>query len=350
MPVEQPSPGPDRRAPVGLVAGLPAGSFAFVMATGIVSIAAALLGHAEIAMALLAVNGVAFALLWVLTGLRLIRHPAAVLSDFRDHRKGTGFLTIVAGTNVLGDQVSVLTPHQHLAAALWIAGCVLWAVLVYGFIALAATRAEKPPLAARLNGSWLLAVVATQSSAILGVQVAGLFPSPEHVVFASLALFLLGGLLYLVIITLIFYRWLFEPLTPAEFGPSYWINMGAAAIAALAGARLAVAVGAWPMLADMRGYVIGETMFFWSVASWWIPLLAGLMVWRRLVGGIRLTYELEYWAMVFPLGMYTAASFSFAQAIGAEFLLAVPRFFLWVAVAAWCIVFVGMARRLLGRR
>jgi tellurite resistance protein TehA-like permease len=126
--------------------------------------------------------------------------------------------------------------------------------------------------------------------------------------------------------------------------------MGAAAIAALAGARLAIAVGPFAMLAGMRGYILGETMFFWSVASWWIPLLTGLTAWRRLAGGIPLAYDFGYWAMVFPLGMYTAASFSFAQALGADFLLAVPRVFLWLAVAAWCVVFIGMIRHLLRRR
>jgi tellurite resistance protein TehA-like permease len=350
MPFEQPSARADRRSMAALAAGLPGGSFAFVMATGIVSIAAALLGHAGIATALLALNAAAFVALWALTGLRCLHDSASVLAEFCDHRKGPGFLTMVAGTNVLGDQVSLLTSQQHLAAALWLAGAALWALLVWGFVAAATTRAEKPSLANGIDGTWLLAVVATQSSAILGVQVAGLFPAPEHVVFVCLALFLLGGLLYLVIITLILHRWLFAPVTHADFTPSYWINMGAAAIATLAGARLVIAVGPFAMLAGMRGYILGETMFFWSVASWWIPLLAGLTAWRRLAGGIPLTYDFGYWAMVFPLGMYTAASFSFAQALGADFLLAVPRVFLWVAVAAWCVVFVGMLRDLLRRR
>jgi len=51
--------------------------------------------------------------------------------------------------------------------------------------------------------------------------------------------------------------------------------------------------------------------------------------------------------MVFPLGMYTAATWTFAQAIGAEFLVVVPQVFLWIAIVAWCMTFFGMMRHLL---
>ena len=45
--------------------------------------------------------------------------------------------------------------------------------------------------------------------------------------------------------------------------------------------------------------------------------------------------------------MYTAATWTFAQAIGAEFLTVVPRVFLWIAIVAWCMTFFGMMRYLL---
>jgi tellurite resistance protein TehA-like permease len=348
MPAKPSCDKPDRRAMVRFVRDLPSGSFAFVMATGIVSIAAELLGFGRIASLLLGLNAAGFLALWVLTFLRLIYFPSAVIADLRDHRRGPAFLTVVAGTNVLGDQISLLTSHQDIATALWLLGCALWVGLVYCFFAAATIRATKPPLTAGLDGTWLLIVVAPQSSAILGAQIAGGFSSPEIVIFASFSLYLLGGAFYLVIITFILYRWIFEPMAPEQLTPSYWINMGAAAITTLAGARLSSAVVSDPVLAVTRGYIIGETLFFWSIASWWIPLLAGLMVWRHLIGRVRLIYQFDYWSLVFPLGMYAAATSTFARAIGAEFLIFVPRFFFWAAIAAWCLTFFGMMRRLAG--
>ena len=305
-----------------------------------------MLGFGRSASLLLGVNSAGFLALWILTFLRLVYFPSAAIADLRDHRRGPAFLTVVAGTNVLGDQISLLTSYQNIAVTLWLLGCALWVGLVYFFFAAATTRATKPPLATGLDGTWLLIVVAPQSSAILGAQIAGGFSSPGIVIFASLALYLLGAAFYLMIITLILYRWVFEPMAPEQLTPSYWINMGAAAITTLAGARLSLAVASDPVLTVTRGYIIGETLFFWSIASWWIPLLAGLMAWRHLIGQVRLVYQFDYWSLVFPLGMYAAATLTLARATGAEFLTFVPRFFFWAALAAWCLTFFGMMRQL----
>src|SRR5436309_3004245 len=58
-----------------------AGYFALVMATGIVSIAAALLDMPAVAWALFALNNGFYLILWVLTLARLALYPAAVVAD-----------------------------------------------------------------------------------------------------------------------------------------------------------------------------------------------------------------------------------------------------------------------------
>ena len=45
-------------------------------------------------------------------------------------------------------------------------------------------------------------------------------------------------MLYLWLITLIFYRCIFLPMSASELTPAYWIDMGAMSIATLAGASL----------------------------------------------------------------------------------------------------------------
>ena len=54
--------------------------------------------------------------------------------------------------------------------------------------------------------------------------------------FLSLVLYLVGFLLYIILITIIIYRLSFFPLNAEEFTPTYWIDMGAAAISTVAGA------------------------------------------------------------------------------------------------------------------
>jgi tellurite resistance protein TehA-like permease len=335
-----------RSAFAGLVFDLSGGSFAFVMATGIVSIAAMRLGHGEVAAALFAVNLVAFPLLCVLMLVRLVQHPAAVLSELRNHRTGAGFLTAVAATSIVGNQFVLFASNREIAAALWPASLALWVGLIYAFFVAMTIKPVKPPLATGLDGAWLLTVVATEALAVLATHVASVFSRPDIVVFVGLCLFLLGGVFYLILISVIVQRWLFEPMRPEQLTPPYWINMGAAAIAALAGARLVSIAGANPLTARLAPPIDATTVLFWAIATWWVPLLVTLMIWRHIVHGIRPSFRLEYWSMVFPLGMYTAASWALSRQNGAEFLAVIPRVSLWIALAAWLLGFVGMIRHL----
>ena len=125
-------------------------------------------------------------------------------------------------------------------------------------------------------------------------------------------------------------------------------GMGAAAISALAGARLFVALGADPTLAPVRNVIFAATVLFWSLASWWIPLLVALALWRYRSLGIRSVYSPENWSIVFPLGMYTTATWRLSHDLGLRFLQPVPEVFVWVALAAWVLTSAGMVRRAFG--
>jgi tellurite resistance protein TehA-like permease len=54
----------------------------------------------------------------------------------------------------------------------------------------------------------------------------------------------------------------------------------------------------------------------------------------------------QYWSLVFPLGMYTVATFQFANATGIPFLLIIPRIFVYIAMLAWLITFGSMLLKL----
>ena len=319
----------------GVIQSLPAGSFAFVMATGIVAITFRLHGFAEIAGLLASINRVGYCLLAALTVLRVILYRADVLAEFSDHLRGPGFLAIVAATSVLGAQSLVVGEALVVATALWYVAAAFWVLILYAFLIVMAVDARKPSLAFGINGGWHLLTVATQSVVVLGALVGARAAPLPAVQFILLTMFFAGGLLYVMTITLVFYRISFFDVAPAEFGPQYWINTGAAAISVLAGSTLLLRADSWPILHNYVPFLAGATVCFWAAGTFWIPFLFGMLAWRYFVRNDRFVYQTGLWGMVFPLGMYAASTFQLARAQGLDFLVPLSLIFAFVGLGAW---------------
>jgi tellurite resistance protein TehA-like permease len=76
-------------------------------------------------------------------------------------------------------------------------------------------------------------------------------------------------------------------------------------------------------------------------------MLVILGIWRHFYKGFKLTYDPLYWGAVFPLGMYTAATFQLAKATGLDFLFLIPHYFLYIALFAWLVTFAGLMHNVL---
>ena len=321
--------------------------FAMVMTTGILSVDLYLLGWPILPEVLLGFNIIVYLVLWLMTFTRLVRYFPRFQSDLSSHHKGAGFFTLVAGTCVLGSEILMITGNVVIPFILWIIAIFLWVVVMYTFFTFITIRQEKPSLAEGINGAWLIAAVGTQAVSVLGTSLApSMGDMKEIVLFFTLCMYFLGCMLYLNIMTLIFYRFTFLKLDFEAITPPYWINMGAVAITTLAGATLILNVDQSSLLMELEAFVKGFTIFFWIAGTWWIPLLFILGFYRHIVHRFPFTYDPQYWAMAFPLAMYTAGTWQLSKALQLDFLEVIPQGMIYIAILVYLAVLYGFFHHL----
>lgn len=336
---------PSGTTSAGSIATLFPGYFALVMATGIVAIGAEQQDLHRLALALYAVAAVAYVVLWVLLVVRVVRYPRMFLADVTDHAKGFAFLTTVAGTNVLGSASGVVNGWWDLAWALWWLSLPVYVILLYTTLIAVVVRSDKPGLSGGINGTWFLIIVSTQSVAVLGALLLGRHPD-DLLAFVVISMFTLGLVIYLIVMTMVFLRWTFDPLDPTEASPPAWIAAGAVAISVLAGSNILLAADASDRIQRLEPFVEGLTVLAWATATFWFPLMVAIGVWRHLIRRLSIEYHPSYWALVFPIGMYGAATFRMRHAIALDRLAWLPQITLAGALLAWTATFVGLVHAL----
>lgn len=281
-------------------AALRPGSFAFVMATGIVSVAAAQNGRGALSWTLFALAASAYG---ALLALALVRG-----SDLRRIEAWT----VVAAAAVLGARLG-LAADWAAAAALWLLAAASWIVLLPGAVPDLARRT------ARRRGSAFLAVVALESLAIAAAMLETRFPSWSLEPLAE-TLWAGGLVAYVLLLPGVGRRLLLG----SRLLPDDWIAMGALAIAGLAAAELGRSTSA---------------LVLWALASGWLPLLA----WLELRRGAR-RYEPRRWSTVFPVGMYAAATHATDVLEASSALRVLAQAAFWLALAAWALAALGLVQ------
>jgi tellurite resistance protein TehA-like permease len=161
-------------------------------------------------------------------------------------------------------------------------------------------------------------------------------PAATGLTFICFAWVLLGGIYYVLLGSVVLYRFAFVSMPPEDVTGPWWINAGSAAITTLAAARLMMVSGLRIGGFALRDLLAPVVVAFWADATFWIPLLVLLSLWKHLMRDRGLRYSVSLWSVVFPLGMYCAATLALAQAFQLPFLHVLARVFFWIAFLAWC--------------
>ena len=322
------------------------GNFALVMATGIISIGFHTLGYSALASVLYGVALLAWLLLVLLSALRLVRYWRAVRADLLNPRMVFSYFTLVAATDIVG---LLLHDHGYTALALvcWVLAFIAWSLLLYLAFSVLTFLTHEHNVNI-VHGGWLISIVATQSLVLLGARIApDLGAYAGYMMVEVHMLWGLGLAFYGIFVTLFCYRIFFLTLNPQDISPLLWVVMGAAAISANAGTSLLTADPQLPFLVAQKPFIDGITLMNWAWATWWIPILFLFGFWKHFARGLPMTYEPVLWSWVFPLGMYAVASARLGLTADFPPLYWISQIMIWVALAAWLAVLVGLTRRLL---
>lgn len=303
------------------------------MATGIVSVAADI-HHYRWITAILDV--LATAGLLVLVAVVAAKWLASRRFPFGDARSvdvSLRLFTFSAACAVVGAR------HHDHPLALWtlgVAAAASWMVLAL-ISARNMSRSSWHTLRDSAHGAWELASVATSGLVIVGAHLSAL-TGWRPLWFGVLAMWIVAIAVYALMTTLIVSRAV--AARPAWEADS-WILMGGLAIATLAGDTLHGAAAS----VDLTGWIVdgmrAVTVGTWVVASLWVPVLIAVSLHGINQRAGMLGFRGAWWALVFPLGMYSVACFATSDELGWPALQTISLVFCWIAVAAWLSVAIA---------
>ncbi|NWK50121.1 TDT family transporter [Acinetobacter sp. SwsAc7] len=294
-------------------------------------------------------NILLFVLFSVLYGLRWAFYPHEAKQIFQ-HPSMSLFLgtipmalaTILNGFLKYGQPIYGDTAVQ-IAQTLWYADVVL-ALLVAWAVPFAMYRHQEHALQ-QMTAVWLLPIVACEVAASSGGLLLGHLAADTHAVAILLGSYVLWGVSVLpafAILTILMLRLVLHKLPEKELAVSSWLALGPIGTAALA--LLVLGHQAPTLMASLGLAQLGQlfhqagilaSLILLGFGLWWL----GIAVLTTLHHAKQdLPFNLGWWGLTFPLGVYTLAILTLAQQLNLAFLYAVGYAFATILMLLWSLV------------
>ena len=311
-------------------------NFAFVMSSGVVSMIFHQTNWTFLSWIFLIIGSIGYAALVSLFIARLLILKIGVLQDFKDIQKMFKYLTFSAGSNALAAGYC-LFGYNQVGLILGFVGVISTILFTYTLFCTLFFHVQVP--IQTISPFWLLLAIACNSSGIVITTLweNGLLTSNLFLLFAF-CFWSFGVFIYLIFMTLNIFRMLFYPFKGRDMDPCYWTCMGAAAIAVVDGSLLVLVHNPPQFLTAIKPFIEGMVTFLWGWGTAWIPVLCLMELWKAAYFKIPFHYQPSRWAMVFPLGMYTAATDLLSRDIHLDVLQRMVPVCLWIAFFSWCLV------------
>lgn len=316
-------------------------NFAFVMASGITSLIFHRTGWTFLSWFFLIMGSLGYLALIALFIQRTGVLKREVLEDFSDIQKMFKYLTFSAGSNTLAASY-LLLGYDLVGLALGIIGVISTILLTYTLFCALFFHIQTSIQA--ISPFWLLLAIACNSSGIVLTTLwgKGVLTHPACLLLAF-GFWTFGVFIYLIFMTLNLYRMLFSPFNGRDMDPCYWTCMGAAAIAVFDGGKFITVPNPPFFFTSIKPFIEGMILFLWAWGTAWIPILCLMQLWKSFYFKVPFRYQASFWAMVFPMGMYTAATDLIRLNLQLDFLQMVVHISLWLTFFFWCL-FAYMSR------
>ena len=250
--------------------------------------------------------------------------------------------TILNGFLKYGQPIYGDTAVQ-IAQTLWYADVVL-ALLVAWAVPFAMYRHQEHALQ-QMTAVWLLPIVACEVAASSGGLLLGHLAADTNAVAILLGSYVLWGVSVLpafAILTILMLRLVLHKLPEKELAVSSWLALGPIGTAALA--LLVLGHQAPTLMASLGLAQLGQlfhqagilaSLILLGFGLWWL----GIAVLTTLHHAKQdLPFNLGWWGLTFPLGVYTLAILNLAQQLNLAFLYAVGYAFAAILMLLWSLV------------
>ncbi len=281
------------------------------------------------------------------TTWKWLRYPGTVKEELANPVKGAMSVTFAGGFLVLAvafGRAGMELFGAHLASVLVYLFAAIGGVLALyiGLVFLTDIFVRGNTPRAMITGAWFIPPVVT---IIVPIALSPMMTAPtalsKELFWLSWIFLGIGSLLYVVVVSTLFYRTATNPLPPPPLAPSLIIGMGPAGligfnllILAEVAQRLEMPL---PSLIETAAY--GGAMF-WGFGLWWG--VASAVVIKR--GYKNLPFALSWWGFTFPLGAWVVAGINIGATIGSRTTVVISLLGLVFLLIVWSVVLVKTIR------
>lgn len=311
-------------------------NFAFIMATGIVSISLHINGWIRLGNLFLAIGTVGYIGLILLFAARFYLVPKIAFHKMKDIQELFKYLSFSAGSDALAAHFSMLG-NTVVAFILGFIGAISTIFLIYAIFCMLFFHAKESIQV--VCPYWLLMAIASNS---VGMVISDLWNQEaitnETIMIIASCFWSFGIMVYIFFMSLNFYRMFFFPFKGGDLNPAFWTCLGGAAIAVVDGCNLVLVNNAPQFLEQIKPFISGISLLLWGWGTAFLPILILMWAWKYFYFKVPLENDPSMWSVVFPLGMYSASIVYLSNALQMHLLDWWRPIFLAIAVLAWLAV------------